>query len=353
MIMSYSTDDGTSRGRERDNPLITFTKRLFGERASFSAYTFFIIVLLLLGSIGSSPKQINLSSPPISSITSIQAINDLNITNASIPDNNFSNSLEKTNISVIANNLININETNFNPDNTTITINDDKSSKSSIGNMRQSHHLAFLSVYVYIFMVLFFLYAIIIIAVRLRLRSNTPFTRRDDNTRRMQMMLHLLRSRGGMTAAISGLRDLPAIVRLAMTTRDFNGDDYELLSQLDDPAINGRRGGITETQLNRFPVHTVTFTEINNMNYDSNDNNSTTVRRTSSRNNITDNNSNSNSDKRNCSICLAPYEVGDNIRTIPCLHYFHQDCIDPWLKSNSSCPVCKYSCLENHSNEDL
>ena len=172
-----------------------------------------------------------------------------------------------------------------------------------------------------------------------------------DSTRRMQMMYYLLRSRGGMTAALSGLRDLPAIVRLAMTNRDFNGDDYELLSQLDDPT-NGTRG-ITESQLNRFPVHTVTFTELNNMNCDSNnDSNGTTVRRTSSRNNINDNNSNSNSDKRNCSICLAPYEVGESVRTIPCLHYFHQDCIDPWLKSNSSCPVCKHSCLDQ-STEDL
>jgi len=211
---------------------------------------------------------------------------------------------------------------------------------------KQQNHIGILSVYVYIFIVLFFIYAIIIVAIRLRMRGNGIYgARRDDNSRRMQMMLHLLRSRGGMTAALSGLRDLPAIVRLAMTTRDFNGDDYELLSQLDDQS---NQRGVTESQLSRFPLHTITFTELNNMNYDTNNNdsNNTTVRRTSSRNNINnvaDNNIN-NSDKRNCSICLAPYDVGDSIRTIPCLHYFHQDCIDTWLKSNSACPICKYSC---------
>jgi E3 ubiquitin-protein ligase DOA10 len=88
------------------------------------------------------------------------------------------------------------------------------------------------------------------------------------------------------------------------------------------------------------------------MNYETNNNdsNNTTVRRTSSRNNINnvaDNNINNNSDKRNCSICLASYDIGDNIRTIPCLHYFHKDCIDTWLKSNSACPICKYSCNAN------
>ncbi|KAJ5072902.1 hypothetical protein M0811_09348 [Anaeramoeba ignava] len=42
-----------------------------------------------------------------------------------------------------------------------------------------------------------------------------------------------------------------------------------------------------------------------------------------------------------CSICRCEYEDGEEIRRLPCLHYFHKDCIDQWIKSNPTCPICK------------
>ncbi|XP_027115419.2 putative RING-H2 finger protein ATL21A [Coffea arabica] len=45
-----------------------------------------------------------------------------------------------------------------------------------------------------------------------------------------------------------------------------------------------------------------------------------------------------------CPICLQDYRPKDAIRCIPdCRHCFHADCIDEWLRSNGSCPVCRNS----------
>ncbi|KAG2720461.1 hypothetical protein I3843_02G027900 [Carya illinoinensis] len=47
-----------------------------------------------------------------------------------------------------------------------------------------------------------------------------------------------------------------------------------------------------------------------------------------------------------CSICLCEYKDSEMLRMMPeCRHYFHLSCIDPWLKLNGSCPVCRNSPL--------
>lgn len=45
-----------------------------------------------------------------------------------------------------------------------------------------------------------------------------------------------------------------------------------------------------------------------------------------------------------CPICLVEFEVGDNLRVLPCegQHRFHQSCVDPWLlRVSTSCPLCR------------
>uniref|UniRef100_A0A8C4X2G7 RING-type domain-containing protein n=1 Tax=Erpetoichthys calabaricus TaxID=27687 RepID=A0A8C4X2G7_ERPCA len=42
-----------------------------------------------------------------------------------------------------------------------------------------------------------------------------------------------------------------------------------------------------------------------------------------------------------CTVCLAAYIRGDLIRSLPCYHEFHANCIDRWLHRNSTCPVCR------------
>ncbi|GAB5356026.1 hypothetical protein AAMO2058_000255600 [Amorphochlora amoebiformis] len=42
-----------------------------------------------------------------------------------------------------------------------------------------------------------------------------------------------------------------------------------------------------------------------------------------------------------CCICMDDMTSGDTVRRLPCFHVFHDKCIDPWLKRDPSCPICK------------
>ncbi|XLR44741.1 hypothetical protein S83_029401 [Arachis hypogaea] len=51
-----------------------------------------------------------------------------------------------------------------------------------------------------------------------------------------------------------------------------------------------------------------------------------------------------------CAICLADYNESDWIRVLPaCDHFFHLKCVDPWLRINMSCPICRKKLLHIHS----
>jgi hypothetical protein len=43
-----------------------------------------------------------------------------------------------------------------------------------------------------------------------------------------------------------------------------------------------------------------------------------------------------------CAVCLADFRDGERLRVLPpCLHAFHIDCIDAWLQSAATCPLCR------------
>ncbi|KAI4338721.1 hypothetical protein MLD38_023745 [Melastoma candidum] len=43
-----------------------------------------------------------------------------------------------------------------------------------------------------------------------------------------------------------------------------------------------------------------------------------------------------------CTICLLDYRLRDTVKIIPeCDHYFHEDCLDRWLRTNATCPLCR------------
>lgn len=47
-----------------------------------------------------------------------------------------------------------------------------------------------------------------------------------------------------------------------------------------------------------------------------------------------------------CSVCLVDYQAEDRLQHIPaCGHTFHMDCIDLWLTTHTTCPLCRLSLL--------
>ncbi|KAL5229760.1 hypothetical protein ABZP36_028536 [Zizania latifolia] len=43
-----------------------------------------------------------------------------------------------------------------------------------------------------------------------------------------------------------------------------------------------------------------------------------------------------------CSICISALVAGEKVKALPpCGHCFHPDCVDAWLRSQPSCPLCR------------
>ncbi|XP_030534005.1 E3 ubiquitin-protein ligase RLIM [Rhodamnia argentea] len=109
-----------------------------------------------------------------------------------------------------------------------------------------------------------------------------------------------------LEAALGDVSDIGLSSTNFQTQRDFNENDYEMLLALDE---NNHNVGTSDNHINSLPeskVQTNVYEEA-------------------------------------CAICLDTPTIGDAIRHLPCLHKFHKDCIDPWLRRSTSCPVCKSS----------
>jgi len=93
-------------------------------------------------------------------------------------------------------------------------------------------------------------------------------------------------------------------LRLSLLGRDFNENDYETLLKLDETVQN--RKGATDSLIDVLPIQKL-----------------------------------KKEDETNCCICLNDMTEGTEVRRLPCLHFFHVECIDQWLKVNKCCPIDK------------
>ncbi|OCT65941.1 E3 ubiquitin-protein ligase RNF128-like isoform X2 [Xenopus laevis] len=48
-----------------------------------------------------------------------------------------------------------------------------------------------------------------------------------------------------------------------------------------------------------------------------------------------------------CAVCIEPYKPSDVVRILTCNHFFHKNCIDPWLLEHRTCPMCKCDILKS------
>lgn len=57
---------------------------------------------------------------------------------------------------------------------------------------------------------------------------------------------------------------------------------------------------------------------------------------------------------KGCPICLQSLVPEEQMRTLPCFHVFHSECLDHWLRSAGVCPVCRESpVVLNASGENV
>ncbi|ONI24393.1 hypothetical protein PRUPE_2G238100 [Prunus persica] len=136
---------------------------------------------------------------------------------------------------------------------------------------------------------------------------------------------------------LQGLR-----LQLALLDREFDDLDYETLRALDSDNVPAA-SSMSEEEINALPVHKYKVMGLQT--------GASSIQQASSsvpseqKKQETANtvgSTKASEDELTCSVCLEQVNVGELIRSLPCMHQFHASCIDPWLRQQGTCPVCKF-----------
>lgn len=104
-----------------------------------------------------------------------------------------------------------------------------------------------------------------------------------------------------------------------------------------------RRQGLTQSEINQLPinVYTVKKTPIKPSFMSK-----SLSSKKGTKESVKKEESDAPSSNESCAICIGDYKHGEKLRTLPCMHKFHVECVDKWLKQKSDCPICKFDLLE-------
>lgn len=160
-----------------------------------------------------------------------------------------------------------------------------------------------------------------------------------------ELRLHVPPMAFASRGRLQGLR-----LQLALLDREFDELDYDALRSLDSDN-NPNAPAMTEEEINALPVHKYKV-QAHKGSQQSGDqsahqaSSSTSSSVASSEKNKISPSSDVSTkvleDELTCSVCLEQVGVGELLRSLPCLHQFHVNCIDTWLRQQGTCPVCKY-----------
>ncbi|XP_035541042.1 E3 ubiquitin-protein ligase SDIR1-like isoform X1 [Juglans regia] len=133
---------------------------------------------------------------------------------------------------------------------------------------------------------------------------------------------------------LQGLR-----LQLALLDHEFDDLDYDTLRALDSDNTS-TTPSMSDEDINALPVHKYRAAGSQNSSLQL-ESSSSGLAETKQDSRKADGRIKGPEDELTCSICLEQVNKGELVRSLPCLHQFHANCIDPWLRQQGTCPVCK------------